>query len=406
MNVGKKHIAIVGGGFAAIACVQKLIKDGLDQSHHITLISDKAHFEYHAALYRLVTGGSTKETCIPLTTLVRSSQVKLVRDEINNINANDCVCVGTSNTSYPYDYLVIAIGSKTSYHHVPGLEKNAFSFKSFKEALELKQHLHNTFEEASQFKTDEAQATAARITVVGGGASGVELAAELANYTKILAKNHNVKMKNVHIDLIQSRDRLLPELPLTFSNKITARLKKLGVNVMLNHRVVKEDFNTVFLSDSHIQSKTLIWTAGVSLRGVISTIDLPKSQNGMISINEYLQVPSKPTIFVAGDNTKTPFAGMAQTAIAHGQNVAANIALLEEGKPLQKNHDLPPIYAIPLGEKWAAIKYKKTYLFGYIGWIVRRMLDLKVFMTLLPFWEALQCYASGFSHLETCSDCN
>lgn len=406
MNEGKKRIVIVGGGFAAIACVQKLTKEGLDATHHIILISDKAHFEYHAALYRLVAGGSAKETCIPLTSLIKSKQVQLIRDEIVTINVNDDYCAGKQGARYTYDYLVIAVGSKTSYHHVPGLEKNAFSFKSFDEANELKRHLHHTFEEASHFKTDEAQATAARITVVGGGASGVELAAELANYTKTLAKNHEVKTKNVHIDLIQSRDRLLPELPLTFSKKIATRLKKLGVNVMLNHRVVKEDFNTVFLNDDHIQSKTLVWTAGVSLRDVITTIDLPKSENGMITINEYLQVPSKPTIFVTGDNTKTPFAGMAQTAIAHGQNVATNIALLEVGKPLQKNYDLPPIYAVPLGKKWAAVKYKQTYLYGYSGWIVRRLLDLKVFIALLPFWDALRCYMSGFSHLENCSDCN
>jgi NADH dehydrogenase len=405
MNEVKKRIVIVGGGFAAIACVQKLIKDGLDRTHQITLISDKAHFEYHATLYRLVAGGSSQEACVPLTSLIRSKHVRIVRDEVVAINANDNVCTGRSLSEYPYEYCVIAVGSKTSYKDIPGLEKNAYSFKSFAEAIELKKHLHQTFEEASHFKTDGAQATAARITVVGGGASGVELAAELSNYVKALAKNHSVKSSNVVIDLIQSRDRLLPELPRTFTKKITQRLASLGVNLILNHRVVKEDFNTVFLNDSQIQSKTLIWTAGVSLPEVITSIDVPKTPSGLIEINEYLQVSTKPTMFVTGDNTKTPFAGMAQTAIVHGQKVATNIALSESGQPLQKNIDQPPIYAVPLGKKWAAVKYKHIYLYGYSGWIVRRLLDLKVFMTLLPFWQALRCYAGGFSHLESCSDC-
>lgn len=400
-----KNIVIIGGGFAAISCVQELEELGLDRKHHITLISNKQHFEYHAALYRLVAGGSHQETCIPLTTLIRSKNIHIKHDHIEKIDPLKKLCHAKSGKSFPYDYLVIAIGSKTSYKDIPGLEKNAFSFKSFAEANELKKHLHQVFEEASKYTTLMAQETASHITVVGGGASGVEIAAELSSYIKTIAKNHNVSLNQARVSLIHSRSRLLSELPAKFSKKIENRLKNIGVKLILDHRVVKEDFNTIFLDEASIQSKTLIWTAGVTLPTALATVVLSKNPDGSIVINDYLQTPEHQTIFIAGDNTKTRYSGMAQTALAHGKLIGKNINQHLQQKPLIKNHDREPIYAIPLGKNWAAVKIKNLYFYGFSGWIIRRLLDLKVFMSLLPMLPALGCFMGGYKHLESCPDC-
>ena len=400
-----KKIIVLGGGFAGVACVQNLIRLGLDQTHHITLISSESHFAYHAVLYRLVTGGSDTEACIPLSVLIRSPKVTIVIDAIHQIEPPSNTLTGESGRKYSYDYLVIAVGSVTSYFDIPGLASHAFSFKDFASAKALNRHLHLTIAKAKTFKTRQAQASTARISVVGGGASGVELAAQLALYLPLLAHHHHFDQNLIHIDLIHSNGRLLNDLPARLSLKVYQRLIYLGINPILNHRVVKEDFNTIFLGDNSLQSKTLVWTAGTTLPPVLANSSLPKNARGRLITNAYLQVPGHQNIFVAGDNTTTIHSGMAQTALHHGKLIAKNLASLINHQPLTIVRDPTPIYAIPLGNRWAATKIGRVILYGYAGWVVRRLLDLKVFLTLLPPLKAWQCYLGGFKHMENCPTC-
>ncbi|MBI4004986.1 FAD-dependent oxidoreductase, partial [Candidatus Roizmanbacteria bacterium] len=131
------RIIIVGGGFAGVRVALDLAKYKNSNSK-IVLISDTSHFEYHPALYRVVTGRSPLEVCIPLQDIFQGKNTEIVCDSITNVDISNHQLKGASGSTYHYDILILALGSETVYFNVPGLREYSFGFKSIQEALKLK----------------------------------------------------------------------------------------------------------------------------------------------------------------------------------------------------------------------------------------------------------------------------
>lgn len=390
-----KKILIVGGGFAGVRTALDLAKRNLPDTD-ITLVSSTPHFEYHAALYRVVTGRSPLEVCIQLTDIFKNKPVNLITDKIVKLDFKNKRITGESESFYAYDYLVLALGSDTSYFDTPGLKELSFGFKSIPEALKLKRHIHEEMNKKSP---------SPHIVVVGGGASGTELAGELAVYTKKLAKKHKLDPSIVTIDLIQSPNRVLPDLPEDISARVDAQLRKLGVNIFLNRKVVKEEVEQVFLRDMQMKTKTVIWTAGVVINSLLAnTRDMPLSDRKKVLVDKYLRI--KKNVFVLGDCAETPYTGMAQTAIYDGHFVANNIANTILGKPKVKYKPRPVAYCIPVGPGWAATLWHGMRFYGRFGYLIRRYIDFKFFLSILPFAKALRAFQDGRTVCESCGICD
>lgn len=394
-------VLIVGGGFGGVSTALNLAKAN-DSNLHINLVSDRSHFEYHAALYRLVAGSSPLEVCIPLREIFKNTSVEINIEKITHIDLEKSIALGDAGSRYPFDYLVLAVGSDTVYFNIPGLKENSFGFKSIAEALALNKHLNSVFSQcpAQDPLTKECLA---HIVVVGGGASGVELAGELAQFTKKLSTQYTVDPKFVKIDLVERADRVLPTLPQEISQQVHDRLKSLGVNVLLNKEVVKEDLESLFLKDMEMKTKTVIWTAGVRANPLYESIKQFELGKGLkVVVDEYLLAKGSSNIFVIGDGADTKYSGMAQTAILHGEIAAKNIL-----NPCSvKVSETPPQYCVPVGRGWSVFyKEGSTPKYGYIGWIHRRLLDFKVFRFLLPFNKALDAFKSGRSVCDSCDVC-
>src|SRR3989344_5938636 len=169
-----KKILIIGGGFGGVRTALDLDKRKIPNAS-IALVSDRPHFEYHPALYRVVTGRSPLEVCIPLRDVFEGKEVAVAQDRIVGIDLAGKTVEGFSGTYYKYDFLVLALGSETEYFDIPGLPELSFGFKSINEALRLKRHLQELFE--GMAKEDHGdKVKSASFIVIGGGASGVELA--------------------------------------------------------------------------------------------------------------------------------------------------------------------------------------------------------------------------------------
>ncbi len=387
-------ILIVGGGFAGIRAALDLAQLRLKNTR-IILISDKPHFEYHATLYRVLTGRSPRAVCVPLRDVFAGRDVEVLEDEITRVDLAAKTLTGASGSHYRYDFLVLALGSETAYFDIPGLAERAFAFKSITDALRLKNHLHKIITEPN-----------AQIVVVGGGATGVEVSGELSSYVKMLAASHHLATKNITIDLIEAAPRLVPSLPERASQKIKQRLQRLGVNIFLGRAVLREDMDHLYLKDMELSTKTVIWTAGVRPHRLYAQTDgLPLDKKGRVIVNSNLEARGLPAVFVVGDGAATPHTGMAQTATSDGRFIARVIAAKLNHKSVPPYQPKKPYLSIPVGSGWAATLLGHLALYGRIAWWLRRAADLRFFLSILPLRKALLAFSSETTLCESCSIC-
>ena len=399
-----KRIVIVGAGFGGIATALALAKRK-PKDAKIILISEKPHFEYHPGLYRVVTGRSPLEVCIPIEEIVRSKPIEFIIDTVTTVDPSSRTLTGASGSRYQCDYLVLALGSETAYFDIPGLDKLSFGFKSIPEALHLKDHLHRLFEKAEVSSGDD-DTVKMNFVVVGAGASGVELAGDLAVYTKILAKKHGVSESLVTVQLIEAAPRILPPFPEEAAAKIEMRLRELGVNIFTNKAILKEKFEAVYLKGMEMKTDTVVWTAGVKTNELYKKIPgFTFDKKGKVLVDEYLQAKGFKNVFVIGDGASTLYSGMAQTAINDGKAVARTIAAIESHKSLSVYQPKKPIYALPVGPGWAAVLMGSFAFYGSIGWLLRRAADLRYFLSILPFRKAFTAFRSDKTLCETCEVC-
>ncbi len=386
-----RHIIIVGGGFAGIRAGLDLAKI-LPASFEVTLISNKHHFEYFPRIYRVVTGASPREVCIPLSEIFTGTRVKLVQDEISNVDIKAKSLTGKNGTIYKYDDVIIALGSETVYFNIAGVKERSFGFKSIKEALALKNHLHKMFDVyLSAHKEDVISQL--HIVVVGGGPSGVELTGKLITYMRVLAKHHSVKNEFITIDLVEGASALVPTLPPDVSIHIYNHLHKLGVNIFLNRSLIKEDIDQITMKDMSMRSNTLIWTAGTRTNHFFESIaGLTLHRNGRVLVDEYLRPEGLEHVYVAGDSAHTPYAGLAQTALYDASYIARTIKADIYGTKMAKYVPEKVSYAVPVGNNWAAVSWGPMKFYGWIGYVIRELIDLQFFISILPLRKAFRIF--------------
>lgn len=400
-----KNIVIVGGGFAGVETALLLSKKNL-KNIHIRLISDKPHFEYHAALYKVVTGRSPLEVCIPLREIFKNSSVELLEDAIESVDPKSKKISGKSGSHYSYDFLVLALGSQTSYFGIPGLKEYSFGFKSISEALKLKRHLHIVCQDLLKANQDQKEAEA-RFVVVGGGASGVELSGELAVYLRNIFNKHKLDEKLLKIELIEAAPSILPSMPVYFREKVEKRLKDLNIDVMVDTSITKEEIDSIYLKNMQMKTMTVIWTAGVESNSLYKNISgFQFDKRGRVLVEDTLLAKGSDNIFVAGDAASIIYAGMAQSAVDHGKTISENISLALVSKEMKKIMPREPLYSIPVGPGWAGTLLGYFSFFGKTGWWLRRWVDLKYFLSILPLNKALAVFKNGRKISESCPICD
>ena len=243
-----QKILIVGGGFAGIATALRLEKAKLP-GMKIVLVSNKPHFEYHAALYRLVTGNSPLEVCIPLREVFANKNVEVIEDHMLELNPEEKMLVGSSGSRYHYDKLILGLGSETNYFNIPGLKEYSYGMKSITEALRLKQHITETLLTCKiDFTNKVEQICDANFVVIGAGATGVEMAGQLIVYARGLAREYGIDPSLVSVELIEGAPKILPALPKEFTDRIEHHLRGLGINIFLNRTIEREECEEVFYS--------------------------------------------------------------------------------------------------------------------------------------------------------------
>lgn len=373
------NITIVGGGFGGVKTALELAKVPTNQ---ITLITDKPDFQYYPALYGAATGRSHLESWVPLDKIFAGKKNVTVKlDTVEAIDPAKKVLFAKSGSTYAYETCVLALGTVTTYFGIQGLETYSFGVKSAAEIEELKQHVYADLA--------EGRGVDKRYIVIGGGPTGVELAAALGSYLNKVSKRLNVQESNMHVELIEAAPRVLPRMSEKASAKVQRRLEKLGVKVQTGKTVESATEDLITVSGELMTSDTVIWTSGVANHPFYkaNAEHFELAPNGRVVVNEFMQAGED--VYVIGDNAATQFTGLAQTALHDAIFVADNLRRLASGQPAKAYHAVMPPVVVPVGEFWAVFEWRGIHLTGIVAAMLRRAADFMGYSDVLPIGQAL-----------------
>lgn len=388
----KHRVVIVGGGFGGIKAALTLSDD---KRFQITLITDTVDFRYYPALYRTATGGRRMISSVPLTEIFAEKRIQLINDSVLTVDRQVRTVSTKVNHTVGYEALIFALGVKTNYFHIEGLEELSYGIKTPDDAEELKAHLHKQL--IDENKPD------LNYVIVGGGPTGIELAGVLPAYLKQTARQHGIKNRAIHVDLVEAAPRLVPRMPKDISRRLARQLRKVGVKLYLGTTVQAQTADALMVNNKPIRSHTVIWTAGVANHPFFAEQGFQLAKNGKVRVDQYLQ--SEMGVYVIGDNADTPYSGMAQTALYDGVFVANNLKRLankEDPKPYAAKK---PIYVFPAGHHWAAVLWGKVRIYGRLGWVLRSFADLIAYHDYEPWQMATKRWIAEGDDETTCVIC-
>lgn len=379
------NITIVGGGFGGVKTALELAKK---KTNRITLISDRDTFQYYPALYSTATGHTYFQSWTSLGEIFGNTEnVQVVIDTIEKIDPEKRQLRAASGTVYDYTTCVLALGSVTTYFGINGLDTYAFGVKTEGEIRRLKQHFFNTIANDKQIDTS--------YIIIGGGPTGVELAASMGEYLRRLSRKYHVKHRRINIRLIEAAPRVLPRSAEITSRKVEKRLKKLGVRVETGKMVQSADSKGIVVSGKRIDSSTVIWTSGVANHPFFEVNKqwFNFAPNHRVVVDEYMM--AREHIYVIGDNAASKYGGLAQVAVQDAKFLADHLERKAAHRRLTVRHQRPPATVIPVGGWWAAFEGYGIRLYGWPAGIIRRIADFIGYNDILPWMSALAKVRSG-----------
>lgn len=392
-KIKKQRVVVVGGGFGGVKAALELAKH--PDKFELTLVSDRPDFWYYPTLYHTATGGARSQSSISLKHLFHGKHVKLVHQRVKGLDRTSKVLQLDDKSVLPYDRVIFALGVVTNYFGIPGLQEFSYGIKSIGEAEELKKHLHKQI--LDEHKPD------LNYIVVGGGPTGIELSGDLGHYLHHIMKQHGIRDRKVHIDLVEAAPHLMPRLPRGVGRAIERRLRKLGVRLYLGKAVQGETADELVVSGKPIRSHTVIWTAGQANNPFFSDNGFTLSPRKKIVVDEFLR--AEHDVFIIGDNAETPYSGMAQTAIYDAEFVAHNLVKDVENEPKLAYRPKKPVYVTPVGPHWADVEWGKFHFYGWKGWLLREAADVRGFLDIESLPGAFEQWAHELQHEDLCPTC-
>ena len=393
----RPHVFIIGAGFGGLQTAQSLASHNID----VTLIDRNNYHTFVPLLYQVATGQlAPEQVIVPIRSHLRSlPNMHFLREEVQHINY-DRQLVITNNRTIFYDYLVLATGSKSNFFGVKGAKEYAFTLKTINDSVRLRNHLLDCFEKAESECDPLIRQKLLTISIVGGGATGIEMAGALWELlTTALQRDYRrLAVKHVTIAVFQSSDRLMAEFPKSLGDYTLKKLRKLGIKVMLNCKAeqvcdqgiaFRETTESSYSEKLRIDCSTVIWAVGGGGAIPQTTSDLSITEKRQqLEVLPTLQLINYPQVFAIGDVANAmsqgkPLSGVAPEALQQGVYVAKSIKKHIQGKPLKPfNYFNKGRFAI-IGSYVGIGKIGFLKLRGFIPWFAW----LAVHWVYFPDWR-------------------
>lgn len=399
-------ILILGGGFGGIRCALDLDKK-LGNKVEITLIDRNGYHLFIPAIYEVASAYGIKKDpfaiqlkktiCIPYTDIFENTSVDFIEAEINQVDLQNKKVKTKGEHIFEYDYLVLALGSETSTYDIPGIQEYAHQFKTLEDALFINQRL----EELSEQFTKGHRIEPFTFLICGGGFTGLEIAAELGCCSKVIKSKCKLKGRCSTITLFEAGSKILPMLSEKERKAVKKRLTQLGIVIMENSQI--EEIGSDYLklkNGQKLNGDLIIWTAGIKPNQFLQSIkDLALSSSGKILVEEDLRTKGNDNIFGVGDNieftdkkNQKQVPALAYVAIDQGRITAQNIYNATRNKKPKLYKPFYDVFIIPVGGKYAIANLGGVVIKGFLAWILRVMVDLKYFLSILSPYKAFKLY--------------
>lgn len=427
----KKEIVILGAGFGGIAAAKELARRRQYVfNYRVTVVDRSPHHVFTPLLYEMATGfmeheniGSAKLLRSGITVenaeLLSRWGADFVEADIEGIDWDKRRVLLRGRDPQPFDFLIIALGAETNFYGIEGMKERALTLKTLKDADRLRQRIHDLLhkgEKGLERKID--------IVVGGGGATGVELAAEMTMFLRRHLIKKHLTPDDFQISVVEAASRVLGPMGPDLSEFAADRLRKLGIKLYLDTAVKKVQKGSVVIAPRPlrpgetvdqlvcefrgeagrtIDADILVWTGGIRGGMTLEKLGVKLDDRGKrIEVGPTLEVQDRKDAFAIGDaallmnpKTKQPVPWLAQAAMIEGKTAAQTIInRLTEGADVPYPFpDFPTV--VPLGGKYAVAKVGTMKFMGFTGWLIKEVANLRYFLNILPLTGAVRLWWHG-----------
>jgi NADH:ubiquinone reductase (H+-translocating) len=330
MEAFMKKVVIIGGGFAGMRAAKTLSSAPVS----VTVVDRKNHHTFQPLLYQVATATlSPADIAQPIRAILqKQANTTVLMDEVLSIDPEKRLVHLKNEDVLQFDYLILATGATHSYFGHHEWERYAPGLKTIEDALRIRGRTFSAFEEAERDMVRTNTHKPLNFVVIGGGPTGVEVAGALADTCHVYLRDEfrHIDTTKARVILLEAMPKVLGPYPEDLSASAIKQLKDCGVEVMTNTQVTDVQDSYVMTSSGRIAAAVIIWAAGVQASPLGKSLGFPVDKRGCVIVDEFLNPPHHPEIFICGDlahlelNGKL-LPGVAQTAMQMGVYAAEQI---------------------------------------------------------------------------------
>lgn len=400
----KKRVVIVGGGLGGLRLAEDLYGSGMQ----VVLIDKNNFHQFPPLIYQIASAGiDPSSISFPFRQIFRKRKDFYFRMAEARMVDTEKNILQTSIGKIDYDYLVLAAGATTNFFGNKNIEEWAIPMKTVPEAMGLRNALLSNFERALTCATEEERQELLNVVIVGGGATGVEIAGALSEMKRYVIPYDYPDMDSslMHIYLIEAGDRLLAGMSQDSSKKAYDFLKSMGVDIQFGKMVTDYRDHKVIMKDgTEIPTRTFLWVSGIRANAMPGISEDHLGRGFRFKVDQFNRIPGLNDVFAIGDQclqTTDPaypngHPQVAQVAIQQAKNLAKNIKRINEGHA--DDNSLTPFKynnlgsMATIGRNKAVVEIGKFHSQGFFAWILwlvvhlRSILGVKNKMMVLLNW--------------------
>jgi NADH dehydrogenase len=382
-----RRVIIIGGGFAGLECARKLAND---HRFEVILLDRTNHHLFQPLLYQVATASlAAPDIARSIRQILSDAKnVTVLMDEVVSISPHVKCLTGKSGEVFPFDYLILAAGARTSYFGNDQWEKHSLGLKSLADAQSIRRTVLSNLERAEFTKDEDERKRLMTIAIVGGGPTGVELAGACVDliHRSLKSNFRRIDTSKLRVILIENSPTILEHFAPHQSAYAKQRLTDLGVEIRNQTRVTDVQKGKLLFQDgTHLEAEAIVWAAGIAANPLTKDLGVETDRGGRITPNLDLSVPGHPDIFVAGDLTNMRdrddkfVPGVAPAATQMGDHIAKVLKeelRLEGTRFSDQKHSLRPQFTYNdkgmmaiIGKNAAVMKAGRFTLNGFFAWV-------------------------------------